>query len=212
MPADYGQAVWEALWAEGEKHDACAYGTEAMHVLRAEKGYIIVGQETDGTVTPNDAGLEWAIGKKKVDFVGIRGMTRPDLVAKGRKQLVGLKTKDPNSRARGRRADRRRSKSAYPDEDDRTRHVELLVRELRPFNCAGSGGRWAQPHGRDALSCRCRTKRSKWKSPARCSSTRRGIGSMAKAPAISSAASPFRCIGWAQRGRFRRRHQCAGSG
>jgi len=95
VPADYGQAVWEALWAEGEKHGACAYGTEAMHVLRAEKGYIIVGQDTDGTVTPNDAGLDWAVGKKKSDFVGIRGMTRPDLVAKGRRQLVGLKTKDP---------------------------------------------------------------------------------------------------------------------
>ena len=95
VPADYGQAVWEALWAEGQKHGACAYGTEAMHVLRAEKGYIIVGQDTDGTVTPNDAGLDWAIGKKKTDFVGIRGLTRPDLVAKGRKQLVGLKTKDP---------------------------------------------------------------------------------------------------------------------
>ncbi len=96
VPADYGKAIWEALWAEGEKHGACAYGTEAMHILRAEKGYIIVGQDTDGTVTPNDAGLDWAVGKKKADFVGIRGMTRPDLVAKGRKQLVGLKTKDPN--------------------------------------------------------------------------------------------------------------------
>ncbi|MBN9236508.1 sarcosine oxidase subunit alpha [Mesorhizobium hungaricum] len=95
VPADYGQAVWEALWAEGQKHGASAYGTEAMHVLRAEKGYIIVGQDTDGTVTPNDAGLDWAVGKKKADFVGIRGMMRPDLVAKGRKQLVGLKTKDP---------------------------------------------------------------------------------------------------------------------
>ncbi len=95
VPADYGQAVWEALWAEGQKHGACAYGTEAMHVLRAEKGYIIVGQDTDGTVTPNDAGLDWAVGKKKTDFVGIRGMARPDLVGKGRKQLVGLKAKDP---------------------------------------------------------------------------------------------------------------------
>ncbi|RUT89706.1 MULTISPECIES: sarcosine oxidase subunit alpha [unclassified Mesorhizobium] len=95
VPADYGQAVWEALWAEGQKHGAAAYGTEAMHVLRAEKGYIIVGQDTDGTVTPNDAGLDWAVGKKKTDFVGIRGLTRPDLVAKGRKQLVGLKTRDP---------------------------------------------------------------------------------------------------------------------
>jgi len=95
VPADYGEAVWEALWAEGQKHDACAYGTETMHVLRAEKGYIIVGQDTDGTVTPDDAGLGWAIGKKKTDFVGIRGLKRPDLVAPGRKQLVGLKTKDP---------------------------------------------------------------------------------------------------------------------
>ena len=97
VPADYGQAVWEALWAEGQKHGACAYGTEAMHVLRAEKGYIIVGQDTDGTVTPADAGLDWAVGKKKTDFVGIRGLTRPDLVAAGRKQLVGLKTKDPRN-------------------------------------------------------------------------------------------------------------------
>ncbi|WP_310322831.1 sarcosine oxidase subunit alpha [Aminobacter aminovorans] len=97
VPADYGRAVWEALWAEGQKHGAAAYGTEAMHVLRAEKGYIIVGQDTDGTVTPNDAGLDWAVGKKKADFVGIRGMMRPDLVAKGRKQLVGLKTKDPRT-------------------------------------------------------------------------------------------------------------------
>ncbi|MDI6028097.1 sarcosine oxidase subunit alpha [Corticibacterium sp. UT-5YL-CI-8] len=95
VPADYGQAVWEAIWAEGEKYGACAYGTEAMHVLRAEKGYIIVGQDTDGTVTPNDAGLDWAVGKKKTDFVGIRGLKRPDLLASGRKQLVGLKTVDP---------------------------------------------------------------------------------------------------------------------
>ncbi|HTV68356.1 MAG TPA: sarcosine oxidase subunit alpha family protein, partial [Rhizobiaceae bacterium] len=95
VPADYGQAVWEALWAEGQKYGACAYGTEAMHVLRAEKGYIIVGQDTDGTVTMNDAGLDWAVGKKKTDFVGIRGMARPDLVATGRRQLVGLKTTDP---------------------------------------------------------------------------------------------------------------------
>ena len=97
VPADYGQAVWEALWAEGQKHGAAAYGTEAMHVLRAEKGYIIVGQDTDGTVTPDDAGLDWAIGKKKSDFVGIRGMRRPDLVAKGRKQLVGLRTREPRT-------------------------------------------------------------------------------------------------------------------
>src|SRR5690606_37083460 len=97
VPADYGQAVWEAVWAEGQKHGACAYGTETMHVLRAEKGFIIVGQDTDGTVTPDDAGLAWAIGRNKKDFVGIRGLRRPDLVAPGRRQLVGLKTVDPKT-------------------------------------------------------------------------------------------------------------------
>lgn len=95
VPANYGLSVWETLWAEGQKHGVCAYGTETMHVLRAEKGYIIVGQDTDGTVTPQDAGLDWAIGKKKTDFVGIRGLKRPDLVADGRRQLVGLRTRDP---------------------------------------------------------------------------------------------------------------------
>ncbi|MDO9415221.1 sarcosine oxidase subunit alpha [Pararhizobium sp.] len=95
VPADYGQAVWEAIWARAEPLGACAYGTETMHVLRAEKGYIIVGQDTDGTVTPYDASLGWAVGKKKPDFVGIRGLKRSDLVKEGRKQLVGLLTKDP---------------------------------------------------------------------------------------------------------------------
>jgi sarcosine oxidase subunit alpha len=96
VPADFGPAIWEAIRAEVEKAGGCAYGTETMHILRAEKGYIIVGQDTDGTVTPDDASLSWAVGKKKPDFVGIRGLKRPDLVRSGRKQLVGLKTKDPN--------------------------------------------------------------------------------------------------------------------
>lgn len=95
VPADFGRAVWEAVWAEGRKFEAVAYGTEAMHVMRAEKGYIIVGQETDGTVTPDDLGLGWAIGKAKKDFVGKRSLIRPDMVAEGRKQLVGLLTADP---------------------------------------------------------------------------------------------------------------------
>ncbi|WP_033068567.1 sarcosine oxidase subunit alpha [Thalassospira australica] len=94
VPAHAGRALWEMLWEEGQKYDICTYGTETMHVLRAEKGYIIVGQDTDGTVTPLDAGLSWAIGKKKPDFVGKRGLARPDLVAEGRKQLIGLLTED----------------------------------------------------------------------------------------------------------------------
>ncbi|GAA0781821.1 sarcosine oxidase subunit alpha family protein [Roseibium denhamense] len=95
VPKRHGKMMWETLAKEIEKHNGVPYGTETMHVLRAEKGFIIVGQDTDGTVTPHDAGMSWAIGKKKHDFVGKRGLERPDLVAEGRKQLVGLLTKDP---------------------------------------------------------------------------------------------------------------------
>ncbi|TNC73694.1 sarcosine oxidase subunit alpha [Rubellimicrobium roseum] len=95
VPARHGLALWEKLWQAGQSHGITAYGTETMHVLRAEKGFILVGQDTDGTVTPGDAGLDWAIGKQKKDFVGKRSLQRPDIVAKGRKQLVGLLTEDP---------------------------------------------------------------------------------------------------------------------
>ena len=95
VPADFGAAVWEAIHAAGQPHGMVAYGTETMHVLRAEKGYLIVGQDTDGTVTPDDAGLTWAIGKAKADFVGKRSLERPSMKTAQRKQLVGLRTKDP---------------------------------------------------------------------------------------------------------------------
>lgn len=94
VPAPMGRKLWEVLWEAGQQYGITAYGTETMHVLRAEKGYIIVGQDTDGTVTPYDAGMGWAVGKSKPDFVGMRGLARPDLVAEGRKQLVGLLTED----------------------------------------------------------------------------------------------------------------------
>jgi len=97
VPADYGHQVWEAIYERGAPLGMVPYGTEAMHVMRAEKGYIIVGQDTDGTVTPQDAAVGWAVGKKKKDFVGIKGLKRPDLVAEGRRQLVGLKTLDPKT-------------------------------------------------------------------------------------------------------------------
>jgi sarcosine oxidase, subunit alpha len=95
VPSHFGRAVWDAAWREIQKHGGCAYGTEAMHVMRAEKGYVIVGQETDGTVTLADLGLDWAIGKTKKDFVGKRSLNRPDMLAENRKQLVGLLTDDP---------------------------------------------------------------------------------------------------------------------
>ena len=97
VPARHGRALWEKLHEAGQQYDICTYGTETMHVLRAEKGFIIVGQDTDGTVTPQDAGIGWAIGKMKPDFVGKRSLDRPDIVAPGRKQLVGLLTDDPKT-------------------------------------------------------------------------------------------------------------------
>ena len=94
VPSPMAMQLWERLWQEGQRYGITAYGTETMHVLRAEKGYIIVGQDTDGTVTPYDAGMGWAVGKSKPDFVGKRGLARPDLVAKNRRHLVGLLTED----------------------------------------------------------------------------------------------------------------------
>jgi sarcosine oxidase subunit alpha len=94
VPADHGLQVWEAVTASGASFGITPYGTEAMHVLRAEKGYIIVGQDTDGTATPDDAGLSWAIGKNKNDFVGMRSLQRPSMRSPDRKQLVGLRSKD----------------------------------------------------------------------------------------------------------------------
>jgi sarcosine oxidase, subunit alpha len=95
VPSDYGLAVWEAIYQAGSQHGIVCYGTETMHVLRAEKGYIIVGQETDGTVTPNDVGMSWAIGKSKSDFVGKRSLNRTAMLYPNRRQLVGLVTEDP---------------------------------------------------------------------------------------------------------------------
>jgi len=97
VPSDHGLEIWEAVYSAGAAFGITPYGTEAMHVLRAEKGYIIVGQETDGTATPDDAGLSWAIGKNKTDFVGLRSLQRPAMKRADRKQLVGLKPKDGRS-------------------------------------------------------------------------------------------------------------------
>ncbi len=96
VPARYGLHVWNALREAGRKHDLCLYGTETMHVLRAEKGFIIVGQDTDGTVTPMDLGMNWIVSKKKDDFLGRRSFARSDTAREGRKQLVGLLTQNPN--------------------------------------------------------------------------------------------------------------------
>ncbi len=95
VPARYGLALWSHLMQIGEEFKLTAYGTEAMHVLRAEKGFIIVGQETDGSVTPYDLGMNWIVSKKKSDFIGKRALERGSMDEPQRKQLVGLLTTDP---------------------------------------------------------------------------------------------------------------------
>ncbi|MBC7723853.1 MAG: (2Fe-2S)-binding protein [Burkholderiaceae bacterium] len=95
VPAWYGQAVWEAVIAAGEQHGITPYGTETMHVLRAEKGYPIIGQDTDGTLSPHDLGLGWAVSKKKPDFIGKRSFARAENTRPDRRHFVGLLPVDP---------------------------------------------------------------------------------------------------------------------
>ena len=95
-PANFAQGLWNAIMEAGEKFGLAAYGTEALHVLRAEKGYIVVGDETDGTTTPIDVGMEGMVSKKKADFIGKRSLEQSFLKGPNRKQLVGLLTEEPN--------------------------------------------------------------------------------------------------------------------
>ena len=89
VPAANGLRVWEAIHAAGAQHGITPYGTEAMHVLRAEKGFIIVGQDTDGSVSPVDLGMGSMVAKTK-DCLGKRSLARSDTARADRKQLVGL--------------------------------------------------------------------------------------------------------------------------
>ncbi len=94
VPASHGLTFWQACLDAGEGLGVMPYGTEALHVLRAEKGFIMIGDETDGTVIPQDLGLNWAISKKKSDYLGKRGQERANLTDPDRWTLVGLETLD----------------------------------------------------------------------------------------------------------------------
>jgi sarcosine oxidase subunit alpha len=89
VAANDGLKVWEVIHTAGAEFGITPYGTETMHVLRAEKGYIIIGQDTDGSVTPMDLGMGGLVTKTK-DCLGKRSLTREDTARTGRKQLVGL--------------------------------------------------------------------------------------------------------------------------
>ena len=87
---NHALSLWEEIFKYGKEFDLVPYGTEAMHLLRAEKGYVVIGQETDGTVTPIDINFNWMIGKNKKDFIGKRSLKRSDTIREDRKQLVGV--------------------------------------------------------------------------------------------------------------------------
>ncbi|MEH0110430.1 2Fe-2S iron-sulfur cluster-binding protein [Tersicoccus sp. MR15.9] len=89
VPAWYGLAVWEQVAEAGAEFGITPYGTETMHVLRAEKGFPIVGQDTDGTVSPQDLGMDWIISKFK-DFIGKRSYSRLHNAETTRKHLVSV--------------------------------------------------------------------------------------------------------------------------
>lgn len=95
IQANYGKSVWKKCMEAGKEFNITPYGTESMHLLRAEKGFIITGQDTDGTITPIDLQMDWIVSKKKYDFIGKRSLYRSDTIRKDRKQLVGLITEDP---------------------------------------------------------------------------------------------------------------------
>ena len=96
VPASDGQAFWDMCMEAGKEFGIQPYGTECLHVMRAEKGFIMIGDETDGTVIPQDLNMEWALSKKKEDFLGKRAHLRSHMSDPSRWKLVGLKTVDPN--------------------------------------------------------------------------------------------------------------------
>ena len=96
IQANYGKSVWEKCMEAGKAFNITPYGTETMHLLRAEKGFIIVGQDTDATMTPIDLQMDWIVSKKKYDFIGKRSLYRSDTIRDDRKQLVGLLTDNPD--------------------------------------------------------------------------------------------------------------------
>ena len=94
VPAKQGLAFWGELIEAGKEFQVMPYGTEALHVMRAEKGFIMIGDETDGTVIPQDLNLDWAISKKKDDYLGKRAQERSFMINPSRWKLVGLETLD----------------------------------------------------------------------------------------------------------------------
>ena len=145
VPADFGARCGKRCTPAASACGMHPYGTETMHVLRAEKGYIIVGQDTDGTVTPDDAGLAWAIGKNKPDFVGKRSLERPAMSSAAAPSARRPAHRRPADGARGRLAGHGRGRQPCAHPPARTRHLLLLQRHSRALHRPGACSPAAAP-------------------------------------------------------------------
>ena len=96
VPAGYGEAVADRIMEIGKPDGICAYGVEALNVMRIEKGHV-THAELDGRVTADDVGLGKMVSTTKPDFVGKRLLGRYGMQAADRAQLVGLKPVDPKA-------------------------------------------------------------------------------------------------------------------
>ena len=185
VPADFGESVAEAIWAEGQKRGAALYGLETLHVLRAEKGFIVVGQETDGTVTPDDVGMGRMVALSKPDFIGKRSLALPDLKREGRKQLVGLLPVDPTFKLEEGAQIVAEAAPPIGNAGARPRHVLLYERDARPQLRARPRRGRPRAARSDAFRDDGRGNRSRSSSSNRSSTTRRAsaLPSDARAPA-----------------------------
>ena len=135
-------AVGGAAWPPARSYGITPYGTEAMHVLRAEKGYIIVGQETDGTVTPDDLGMAWIVAQAEAGLHR-QALARPRRHARAGPQAAGR----PAAGRPGRRVLEEGAQivadpaEAVPMTDARPRHLELHEPQSRPL---ASRSRWSR--------------------------------------------------------------------
>ncbi|CAH2601095.1 Sarcosine oxidase alpha subunit [Rhodovastum atsumiense] len=93
VPSSRGAELWDALMAARGAAGVRPVGVEAQRVLRLEKGHIIVGQDTDSLTHPAEAGLAWAVGRKKVDFIGKAAMDALEAKPPARR-LVGFELTD----------------------------------------------------------------------------------------------------------------------
>jgi sarcosine oxidase subunit alpha len=90
IQANYGKLFGKNVWKQEKNLISLHMELKLCTYLRAEKGFIIVGQDTDGTMTPIDLQMDWIVSKKKYDFIGKRSLYRSDTMKEDRKQLVGL--------------------------------------------------------------------------------------------------------------------------